>query len=251
MRNILLQISYDGTNYSGWQKQNHVSTIQEQIETALKRITCQQIALHSAGRTDAGVHADAMTANFKFNSRLSTNDIQRALNAILEDDIRINCAKEVHIDFHARFYAKAKEYHYSMYTGAVMPPNKRLYMLHQSKSFDSKLVQECLEMLVGTHDFSSFENTGTRDKTRTGGKGAVRTLNTAQYIERTEEIKQFIFVGEGFLRNMVRNMVGSLLEVGRGKESPEWFHKTLKAKDRNKAGPTAPAHGLKLFKVMY
>lgn len=251
MRNICLEISYDGTNYSGWQKQHHATTIQGEIETALSRITCQDIVLHGAGRTDAGVHADAMIANFNTNSSITTNDIQRALNSILKDDIRINDVSDVENEFHARFSAKGKEYHYNLYTGRVMPPNKRLYMLHQSAKFDPEPMKDCLKMLVGTHDFSSFENTGTRDKTRTDGKGAVRTLNKAEYIKIKQDFNQFIFVGEGFLRNMVRNMVGSLLEVGRGKESPEWFFNALKAKDRNASGPTAPAHGLKLFKVRY
>lgn len=251
MRNICLYIAYDGTHYSGWQKQHHTSTIQGEIEACLKRFTLKDIPLHGAGRTDAGVHADEMTAHFQLDSRLSCNDIQRALNSMLADDIRILDAKEMPMDFHARFSAKGKEYHYTLFTGPIMPPTKRLYMLHQSKSFNQDLVHECLKLLVGTHDFSSFENTGTRDKTRTDGKGAVRTLNSARYIQIDKNTFQFIFIGEGFLRNMVRNMVGSLLEVGRGKQSVEWFQTAFTAQDRNAAGPTAPAHGLKLLKVLY
>lgn len=251
MRNICLYIAYDGTHYSGWQKQHHTKTIQGEIEASLKRFTLEDISLHGAGRTDAGVHADEMTANFQFVSRLSCADIHRALNSMLGDDIRILEVKEMPLDFHARFSAKGKEYHYTLFTGPIMPPTKRLYLLHQSKSFNSEPVQECLKMLVGTHDFSSFENTGTRDKTRTDGKGAVRTLSVAQYIQIDESTFRFIFIGEGFLRNMVRNMVGSLLEVGRGKQSVEWFSAAFMTQDRNAAGPTAPAHGLKLLKVIY
>ena len=251
MRNICLYIAYDGTHYSGWQKQHHTKTIQGEIEACLKKLTLQDICLHGAGRTDAGVHADEMTAHFKLDSRLSCNDIQRALNSMLAEDIRILDIKEMPIDFHARFWAKGKEYHYTLFTGPIMAPTKRLYMLHQSKPFTAEPVHECLRLLVGTHDFSSFENTGTRDKTRTDGKGAVRTLHVARYIQIDENTFQFIFIGEGFLRNMVRNIVGSLLEVGRGKQNVAWFENVFKAQDRNVAGPTAPAHGLKLLKVIY
>ena len=251
MRNICLLIAFDGTDYSGWQKQHHASTIQGEIEARLKRLSGKEIPLHGAGRTDAGVHADGMTAHFHTDTRLTCNDFHRALNRMLPDAIRIVEVREMADDFHARFAATGKEYHYRVFTGGIMPPHKRFYMLHQSKPINREAMQLCLQTITGTHDFSSFENTGSRDKTRTDGKGAVRTIREARYEQFAEDSWHFVFIGDGFLRNMVRNIVGSILEVGRGKESPEWFEQALKAKDRNAAGPTAPAHGLKLFQVFY
>ena len=251
MHTILLTIAFDGTNFSGWQRQNNAKTIQGEIEAALMRLTLLPTNLHSAGRTDAGVHAVAMTAHFSTESSIQPKKFQQALNRILPGDIRIVDAHQVADTFHARYDAKGKEYHYTLFTGDVVPPEKRLYVLHQKKSLNEKYIQQCLLTLLGTHDFSSFENNGSRDKTITGGKGAVRTIHHASYQRIEDEIYQFNFQGDGFLRNMVRNLVGSLLEVGRGKQNPAWLAKTLELKDRTQAGPTAPAHGLRLYKVFY
>ncbi len=251
MRKICLTIAYDGTEYSGWQKQNHARTIQGDIEEKLAQLCQEKISLHGAGRTDAGVHADGMTAHFENNSRLSPEDFQRALNSMLPGAIRIIKAQQASPDFHSRFNAKGKVYIYTLYTGSIMPVDKRLYMLHQAKPLNDKQVNQCLQFLVGNHDFSSFENSGSRDKSCTLGRGAVRTLTTAEFAQTDKEIWEFTFVGDGFLKNMVRNIVGSALEVGRGHKTVSWFHQALKAKDRAAAGPTAPAHGLKLSRVLY
>lgn len=252
MKKICLLIAFDGTNYSGWQKQLHARTIQGDIEEKLQQLTQTEIALHGAGRTDAGVHADGMTAHFETDSRLTCSDFKRALNSILPGAIRILDTHESDDkEFHSRFSAKGKEYHYTLYTGQVIPPDKRLYMLHQSKELNLDSINECLRELVGTHDFSSFENSGSRDKSYTFGKGAVRTISTAKYEQIDNDVYRFTFVGDGFLKNMVRNIVGSVLEVGRGHKTTSWFTDALKAKDRGAAGPTAPPHGLKLFRVIY
>ncbi len=252
MKKICLLIAYDGTNYSGWQKQLNARTIQGDIEEKLIRLTQTEVALHGAGRTDAGVHADGMTAHFETKSRLSCNDFKRALNAMLSGAIRILDVYENNNDaFHSRFSTKGKEYHYTLYTAEVMPPEKRLYMLHQDKELHFAEMNECLKALIGTHDFSSFENSGSRDKSYTFGKGAVRTITTTKLEKLDDNTYRFIFIGDGFLKNMVRNMVGSILEVGRGYKTPEWFTEALNAKNREAAGPTAPPHGLKLYRVFY
>lgn len=251
MRNILLTISFDGTNYSGWQRQKNTPTIQGEIEFALKRLTQQEVSLHGAGRTDAGVHAAGMTAHFTTDCRLSTHDIQRALNSILPGAIRILNACQVENSFHSRFSAKGKEYHYTLFTGQILPPEKRLYMLHQRAPLNAENMTKCLQTITGSHDFSSFENSGSRDKTRTTGRGAVRTITYASYQQIDSDISRFIFIGDGFLRNMVRNLVGSILEVGRDKHTSRWFQNVLETKDRGAAGPTALAHGLQLHKVFY
>ena len=251
MRNILLTISFDGTNYSGWQRQKNAVTIQEEIEVALKRLTQQKISLHGAGRTDAGVHAAGMNAHFTTTCRLSTLEIQRALNSILPGAIRIIDISQVEESFHARYSAKGKEYHYNLFTGDILPPDKRLFMLHHRTPLNRDNINECLHTITGCHDFSSFENSGSRDKTRTTGKGAVRTISHASYRQIDCDSSQFIFIGDGFLRNMVRNLVGSILEVGREKHTPQWFKKVLQDKDRSAAGPTALAKGLQLHKVFY
>lgn len=250
-RTIKLLIGYDGTGFCGWQRQKHGSTIQGEIENRLAIITTEDIFLHGAGRTDAGVHAEGMIAHFKTHSPISCAALVRGLNAMLPGAIRIYLAEEVHSSFHARFSASGKQYQYTVYTGTVHPPHLRLYSLHITACLDFPAMRECLKLLEGTHDFSSFENSGSRDKDNCTGRGAIRTMYEAVIEEKTQELFAFQFTGDGFLRNMVRNLVGTLLEVGRGTFSVSEFCRILKARDRTKAGPTAPAHGLQLNKVYY
>lgn len=250
-RNIKLVIGYDGSDYCGWQRQENGRSIQGEIETVLSRMTRQEIDLHGAGRTDAGVHADGMVAHFHTEARISCADFSRGLNSLLPPAIRIYQAEEVAHDFHARFSAIAKEYRYEIHLGRVHPPRQRRYTLHLTSSLDLQAIDDCLGLLQGTHDFSSFENSGTRDKTLTTGKGAVRTITMARLSRNGESGLALHFRGDGFLRNMVRNMVGTLLEVGRGKILPKDFAAILAAKERSAAGPTAPAHGLWLAQVFY
>ncbi len=250
-RRIRLQTAYDGTNYSGWQKQNNAPTIQEEIEKRLQLITQENISLHGAGRTDAGVHAEAMTAHFDTGSTISVSRLQTGLNALLPGAIRILNAEETDHNFHARFSAVGKCYRYHLYTGAVQPPQIRFYSLHIHKRLNHTAIKESLGTLLGEHDFSSFENSGTRDKTVTTGRGAVRKIYRAELQSVNTEQLFIEFVGDGFLKNMVRNLVGTLLDVGREKITPKDFASILAAQDRNAAGATAPAHGLFLHKVFY
>lgn len=250
-RNIRLQIAFDGTDYNGWQRQKHDITIQGEIEKCLAVMTNTQTDLHGAGRTDAGVHADGMVAHFSTSSRISATAFRKGLNSMLPYAIRVLAAEEVPADFHSRFSAKGKHYQYSIYTGEVMPPLERLYALHVPCTLDLNRIAECLALLVGTHDFSSFENAGSRDKDKESRKGAVRTIMVAS-LDTIDDVRlNFTFMGEGFLRHMVRNIVGTLLEVGKGQRTVGEFAHALQAKDRATGGPTAPAHGLRLVKVLY
>jgi tRNA pseudouridine38-40 synthase len=251
MRNIRLLIAFDGTGYHGWQRQSHDVTIQWEIENRLMTMTGEQIVLHGAGRTDAGVHAEGMVANFHTGSRLPCTAFFNGLNSMLPETIRILAADEADYSFHARFSAKGKHYLYRLFTGPVMMPQDRLYCLHHPAAIDVSAIRTCLSILSGTHDFASFENTGSRDTTTVAGKGSVRTIFTASLHITDEYNCIFTFIGDGFLRQMVRNIVGTLLEVGRGKRSVKEFQEAFLARDRKKAGPTAPAHGLMLKEVLY
>ncbi|MDK9709397.1 MAG: tRNA pseudouridine(38-40) synthase TruA [Desulforhopalus sp.] len=250
-RNIKLLIAYDGTDYSGWQRQKHTRTIQGEIEHLLVRMTGEDVLLNGAGRTDAGVHADGMVAHFTTNSQISCEEFQRGLNAMLPGAIRILSTEVVAASFHARFSAVGKEYQYEIYTGKIHPPRLRLHTLHVTCPLDLPAIKLCLAKLQGTHDFSSFENSGSRDKDASAGRGAVRTIHIARLLEESPDLIFLQFKGDGFLRNMIRNLVGTLLEVGKGKITSEEFAMVLAAKDRSTAGPTAPAHGLHLKKVLY
>jgi tRNA pseudouridine38-40 synthase len=250
-RNIKLVIGYDGTEFSGWQRQNNACTIQGEIERLLQRMTGEDILVNGAGRTDAGVHAEGMVAHFHISSAISCEDFWRSLNAMLPGAIRIFRTEEADASFHARFSAVGKQYQYEIYTGTIHPPRLRLHTLHVTCPLDFLAIRKCLAIIQGTHDFSSFENTGSRDKDACSGRGAVRTIHEALLLENSSELFSLLFHGDGFLRNMIRNLVGTLLEVGRGKITPQGFAEILAAKDRTMAGPTAPAHGLWLKKVFY
>jgi len=250
-RYIKLVISYDGSEFSGWQRQDNARTIQQEIEQALTTMSCEPITLHGAGRTDAGVHAEAMVAHFSTRARVTEEAFQRGLNSMLPLSIRILSATKTDDTFHARFSATGKEYHYHVFTGPIQPPLERNQVYHCNYKIDRQLISQCLQTICGTHDFSSFENSGTRDKSRLSGRGAIRTIYTASLVTLDTHYMTLQFTGDGFLRNMVRNMVGTILEVGRGKFSVDDFADMLRARDRSAAGPTAPAHGLRLKRVYY
>ncbi|WP_163339125.1 tRNA pseudouridine(38-40) synthase TruA [Desulfopila sp. IMCC35008] len=249
-RKIRLLIAFDGTPFNGWQRQKHDVSIQEEIEKCLTVMTTKEVALHGAGRTDAGVHAEGMVAHFSTLSSISCPAFHKGLNSMLPYSIRILNVQETERDFHSRFSAQGKRYEYTIYNGAIMPPCKRLYCVHIPYRLNFPAIDNCLQLLQGTHDFSSFENAGSRDKNCVSRKGAVRTIFTAER-KKTGDYHSFTFIGDGFLRQMVRNMVGTLLTAGRGQITIDQFRQTLEACDRNAGGPTAPAHGLTLKEVLY
>lgn len=252
-RNIRLLIAFDGGGYGGWQRQKNCLTIQEVLEKSLGIITNEPITVTGAGRTDAGVHAEGMNANFHTSSSIPLPGLLKGLNSMLPPDIRLLDVVDTDPDFHSRFNARGKTYRYDFFNGPIQAPHERFYRVHVPKVSRLEPINECLELLLGTHDFSSFEACGSRDKNITTGKGAVRTLFEArlEQIGPTPAHFSFFFTGDGFLRHMVRNMVGTLFEVGKSKLDSRQFAEIMAARDRNLAGPTAPALGLFLVKVYY
>ena len=251
MRTVKLIIAYDGTGYCGWQRQHNGPTIQEEIEKALSVICNSPITVHGAGRTDAGVHAVGMAAHFQTSSRVSCQSITKGLNSLLPQAIQILDTEEKDETFHARFCSLSKTYRYSIFTGEIQNPLQRLYTLHYPYHLSTNAIKRCLEIVTGTHDFACFETSGSRDKQATGGKGAVRTLYKTELLHPEPDLYHLLFTGDGFLRHMVRNLSGTILEVGRGKRGPSEFKDILKSRDRQQAGPTASAHGLTLISVHY
>ena len=250
-RTVRLIISYDGTGFCGWQKQLSDRTIQGELEQCFSTMTTEQIRVHGAGRTDAGVHAHGMVAHFNCASEISCEILLHGANSMLPGSIRILDVKEENASFHARYAATGKKYHYAIYTGKIQPPFSRLTSLHVSQSLNLNQIIKCLSILKGKHDFSSFENSGSRDKSIRTGRGAVRTIHSATLLQPEKNQLILEFTGDGFLKNMVRNLVGTILEVGKEKLTEEDFSEILRAKDRTKAGQTAPAHGLTLIEVYY
>lgn len=250
-RTIKLILSYDGTDFCGWQRQLNDRTIQGEVEKCLSTMTTEDICVHSAGRTDAGVHAYGMVAHFNCTSKISCSILQRGANSMLPGAIRVLEVAEVDENFHARYFAKGKKYRYSLFTGKIHLPLNRLTSLHVTKNLNLPLMTKCLDAITGNHDFSSFENSGSRDKTITTGRGAVRTIHSATLIQEQDDLLILEFTGDGFLKNMVRNLVGTILEVGKEKLTEKEFIQILQAQDRTKAKETAPAHGLALIEVYY
>lgn len=245
-------IAYDGSCFSGWQRQKNAAGIQAVIEKSLTVLTGETVAIHSAGRTDAGVHAEAMPAHFTTSSFIPIQAFRKGLNSILPDSVRIVEANEVSGSFHARYDATGKVYHYYFSNSEIMCPTRRHYCAHAPRVVNIDKMRSCLHLLTGRHDFSSFEAVGSR-KPGTVGRGAVREIfDTAiiSYNSCFNEYRAEIY-GDGFLRKMVRNIMGTLFEAGRNKLSIPEFEKILRAEDRRYAGPTAPACGLFLHKVFY
>ncbi|MBC2714635.1 MAG: tRNA pseudouridine(38-40) synthase TruA [Desulfobacteraceae bacterium] len=245
MKNYKLTIEYDGTAYHGWQIQASDITIQKTIETALSTMTWEKIRLSGSGRTDAGVHALGQVASFKTALSIPTNAFLAGLNSLLPDDIVITACESVADDFHARFSAKNKTYQYRIYNRPVPIAISRQYMWHIRKKLDVAAMQQAVAHITGTHDFKSFEGTGSpRDHT-------IRTVMNAKVMEKDDGYLIFEIMANGFLRYMVRNIVGTLADVGLLKTSPDEFKHILEAKNRNLAGATAPPQGLFLVEVSY
>lgn len=253
MRNIKIVLAYDGADYAGWQRQKNVPTIQGIVEEKIGVMTGAQVVLHGAGRTDAGVHALGMTANFKTHSDIPATGFLKGLNSLLPEDIRVLDVQDIDPDFHARYNARGKAYLYVINAGMITLPTERLYTCGISRNLDLNRIRDCLKILIGKHDFSSFEATGSRDLSDKNGKGAIREIFSAECVLKDNETgKIFIKIsGDGFLRHMVRNIAGTLIEVGIGKMSVTDFKRALDSKNRSAAGPTAPARGLFLKKVFY
>jgi tRNA pseudouridine38-40 synthase len=249
MRYIKLTIAYDGTDFHGWQIQAGKPTIQGEIVGTLRRLTQENIAIHGAGRTDAGVHALGQVASFRTQTALSTGDLQRALNALLPPTIRIVAVEETGPDFNARWSASAKTYNYRLYRGKVVPPAIWRYVLHYPFPLDEDRMRDAAARLVGAHDFASFAaSTGSEDDDKE--RSTVREIYSTE-MARSADNEELVFTvrGRSFLRYMVRKMVGTLLDVGRGRLVPEDIDRLYELKDRSKSGPTVPAQGLCMVSV--
>ena len=239
-----MDLQYQGTGYSGWQIQPYQTTVQESLSNALSHLAGNRISVTGAGRTDSGVHALQQVAHFYFPEKESVPDLKKALNAILPWDIRITSIKKADPDFHARKWALKKRYEYHFYNGEVFPPFLHNLAVHLYPDFKREHAEEAASFLVGTHDFTSFTGAGTSivDK--------VRSVSVSDFRKKGNMLIYRI-EANGFLFHMVRNIVGTLMEAGRGKIEPSAIPSIIAALDRGEAGPTAPPHGLYLTRIWY
>lgn len=252
MRNIKLTIAYDGAEFHGWQIQPGIPTIQGALTDALRQITQdEKVMLHGASRTDTGVHALAQVANFRTQSPLSADEFQRALNALLPDAIRIMAAEEVGPDFHARWQAQGKTYRYRIFRGRVLPPFEYRRALHYPWPLDDEAMSAAARQFEGQHDFASFAaSSGSEvdDSERDMG----RVVYSSEIVrDPVREEIAYIVRGRSFLRYMVRKIVGTLLEVGKGRLSAAGIQQIFDARDRTRSGPTVPPEGLYLVAIEY
>lgn len=255
MRNIRLTIQYEGTNYSGWQAQPNETTIQGLLQEAIKKITGEDPKIIAAGRTDAGVHAIGQVAAFMTNSQLAADVIKTALNANLPEDIRITNASDTHTDFHPRYDAKSKVYFYIISNSHMVSPFLSRYVWRIPHKLDSKAMHQAIGLLEGRQDFSSFRASGCSAKTstRTVLDTKVEKLEALDFmtVPLEGDFLRITIEADAFLRHMVRNIVGTVVEVGRSKFKAEHLRAIILSKDRKNAGPTAPAKGLFLERVNY
>jgi tRNA pseudouridine38-40 synthase len=286
MQNIKLTIAYDGSDFHGWQFQTSKPTIQGTIVEVAKQLTQEHIQIHGASRTDAGVHALGQVAHFRTKSALSAQEFLRAFNALLPASIRIMAAEEVGPDFHSRWHAQGKTYHYRIYRARVLPPLEHRYVLHDPYPLNAQAMACAASLFEGEHDFTSFAaSTGNEDSDK--DRSPLRQIFRSRLLVRrgtaasaqgfsaaigAEEIlpdalgsdaatdhspvahpdyQELIYEirGRSFLRYMVRKIVGTLLDVGRGRLTPEDIPRLFEARDRSRSGATAPPHGLYLVSV--
>lgn len=244
MKRVKLTVAYDGTNYCGWQVQPNGITVQEILNQCLSEFTGEKIETIGASRTDAGVHALGNVAVFDTEMRMPGDKFSFALNQRLPEDIRIQKSEEVEMDFHPRYVKSEKTYEYHILNRRFPIPTERFYSHFTYIPLDIERMREAASYLIGEHDFKSFCGTGAQVKT------TVRTVKEIQ-IEKNEDKITIRITGEGFLYNMVRIIAGTLMDIGGGLYPPEKMQEILAAKDRKKAGPTAPARGLTLMKIQY
>lgn len=243
MRNIRLVVEYDGTSLHGWQRQANAPTVQAHLETALAELLQHEVSVAGASRTDAGVHARGQVAAFKTERPIPLHGVRRGLNSLLPDSIAISDAREMPEDFHPRFSATGKHYRYSILRRADRSPRWRERAWHHPDELDLEAMRAGAAVLIGEHDFGAFRAAGCTAKT---------TIRRLDAIEITDgEVVTLDVRGNAFLRMMVRILVGTLAEVGTGRFTVAQLAEILEAKDRTRAGKTAPAHGLELMEVRY
>jgi tRNA pseudouridine38-40 synthase len=247
LHNYKMVLTYDGTNYSGWQIQPNALSIQQLLQESLSTILRHETIVIGAGRTDAGVHAIGQVANFKTVRDLDLFRLLGSLNGLLPRDVRIKNIEKITSSFHSQYNAISKVYHYHLCLNKIQSPFKRLYSLQVIEPINLELLEEAVSFFVGTHDFTSFTN---EPSTGSVTKDPIRTIFKLNIAEEQDGIC-LEFEGDGFLYKMVRNIVGTLLEISGGKRSVKEIPKIFAAKDRRCAGKSAAAHGLFLVRVDY
>lgn len=243
-RHIRILVEYDGTDYAGFQRQTNAPTIQAELERALQQCLKQKTVVIPAGRTDAGVHATGQVCKFRMTSRIPVDRIPLALNRLLSDAIVVRSAREVSERFHPRFDATSRVYRYTIDNQAIRSALRRRYAHHVARRLDVHSMQRAARALVGTHDFASFQASGSEMG------GTVREISRVECARRGGLVAITI-EANAFLYQMVRNIVGTLIEIGLGERGADEMPDILAARNRRAAGPTAPAHGLCLLRVKY
>jgi tRNA pseudouridine38-40 synthase len=258
-RSLKITLAYDGTDFAGWQRQAEARTVQAAIEDALQPIEGQRAVVIGAGRTDAGVHAAAQVASVRVKSPLPCDVLRRALNATLPADVRVLAVEDAAPDFNAQFAATAKTYRYDLWSGAVLPPVIRRTAWHIPPALDVGLMDVAAQSIVGVHDFAGFQASGS-DVLTTVREIVASSVFRAHLIPLFPEnvaradpglLLRYEVTGTGFLRHMVRTIVGTLVEIGRGWRPADDMRRILASRNRAEAGATAPAHGLTLWGVHY
>ncbi len=243
-RRVLLDLSYDGTGYSGWQRQENAMSVQQRLEEALQKALRKKTSVTGASRTDAGVHALHQAAHFDTESTIPDEKFPFVLNTLLPYDIRVLGSRPVPPDFHARFSCRGKTYTYRMHNAPHASALYRHFTVHVPVHLDETRMDAAAKLILGTHDFAAFAAAGGSAKT------TVRTLTEAAVVRREDEVV-FTVSGNAFLYNMVRILAGTLMEIGQGSLMPEVLSQALETGNRLLLGPTAPAHGLELTRVTY
>lgn len=244
LRNVRIEVSYDGSLFYGWQRQDGFDSVQAAIEDGLAQLLDRIVVIHGAGRTDTGVHALRQVAHFHVDTKLDDDRLKHALNAHLPPGVMVRAAETCADDFHARFDARGKRYGYLVQTTRHRPVIGPQYQHWEPGVLDFDAMRAAAKRMVGERDFAAFGNTGSPRKT------TVRHVSQVRIVRRRERFA-VIVQGNGFLYNMVRTMAGTLLAAGKGRMTPDDVTAALESRDRKKAGPTAPARGLTLVRALY
>jgi len=269
LRNLRLIISYDGTDFHGWQRQPDAPTVQECLDSAIERVVGEKVQVCGSGRTDAGVHALNQVANFKTTCTIPCENLLKALNNTLQSTVRVRDVSEAPLRFHSRYDARSKTYRYRILQASVASPFVNRFVWHYPYPLDIGRMAQAAKRFEGEHDFSSFaaadapvaparlprrgvQRSGVTVPRDKAGTVFVRNIFTSRILRRPRTcMLVYEVTGNGFLHHMVRNIIGTLVEVGRGKLTPDDVSRILQARDRTLAGPTAPAQGLCLVRVEY
>ena len=266
MGTFKITLAYDGSDFVGWQRQASGVSIQGLIEDALRELDGRDVPVIGAGRTDAGVHALGQVASFSLERVIEAGVLQRAVNARMPDSVRVTRVELAAPAFHARFDAREKTYRYRIWNAAVISPFERKYAWHIPERLDVDAMCAAAQLVEGRHDFAAFQAAGNATKTTERAvhssvitSKSQTTVSSLSGVELRDlrggvcggALILYDITGDGFLRHMVRNIVGTLVEIGRGRRPPAWMREVVESRDRAAAGPTAPAHGLFLVRVTY